>query len=496
MNNIILDLDEITDSKEMLEAKPHKFINIFIYIIIVFLSSALIWAYFSETEIVVKANGIVRSITENQRVINPSTGRVESVNLKDGQDVRKGDILYTIEHTSLNLQKENYEKQIDNINNEIINLKKLSDSINNNKNYFDYSDPKEKEYYNKFLKYKNDIDDANNQSDLSKDQAENQVNILQSQVNETQSDLDNLELLEKSINEGINYLKKGSSYYSQYLDYDISVSNYKKKIDEIQSQYDNIKGKSGVGTEQLDTVQINLGDAKDDLIKYKNQFNTNLISSLEQDKKKLNELRGTLDNTNDLFNKTLNSSKTSLEKYKLSMLTQIDDTIKADESKLQELKVSLQQIKLNIESYIIKASIDGKISIDTNISKDDMIQAGMDIATIVPKESSQFKVQLSVANSDIANIKEGQNVKYHFAALPYKEYGELQGRISNVGIDSKLDTRSGTSYYSAEGVIDNKTVYSYKGEKAQIKVGMLCEAQVVTRKEKIIYRLLEKINFK
>jgi HlyD family secretion protein len=36
----------------------------------------------------------------------------------------------------------------------------------------------------------------------------------------------------------------------------------------------------------------------------------------------------------------------------------------------------------------------------------------------------------------------------------------------------------------------------HKGERSEIKIGMICEAQVITRKEKTLFWLLEKINLK
>lgn len=52
------------------------------------------------------------------------------------------------------------------------------------------------------------------------------------------------------------------------------------------------------------------------------------------------------------------------------------------------------------------------------------------------------------------------------------------------------------SYYFVESEIENKPLFSYKGEQGEIKIGMTCEAQVVTKQKKILYYLLEKINLK
>ena len=65
-----------------------------------------------------------------------------------------------------------------------------------------------------------------------------------------------------------------------------------------------------------------------------------------------------------------------------------------------------------------------------------------------------------------------------------------------MSIDANGDAKSGLSYYWVESEIENKPLFSYKGEKGELKIGMTCAAQVITKRKKILYYLLEKINLK
>ena len=51
-------------------------------------------------------------------------------------------------------------------------------------------------------------------------------------------------------------------------------------------------------------------------------------------------------------------------------------------------------------------------------------------------------------------------------------------------------------YYLVEASVDNKILFDYKGNEANIKVGMAGEAQVIVERKKILHYLLEKINLK
>ena len=190
----------------------------------------------------------------------------------------------------------------------------------------------------------------------------------------------------------------------------------------------------------------------------------------------------------------MDAAELDLQIYHNRSLLDIQNTITSDEKALISLEKNLKSIGLNIEDSIVTAPIAGVVNVTTQINKGDLLQSGQEIATIVPEHNTKYRVEINVSNKDIANIKVGRKIKFHFLALPYKEYGELKGKITSIGIDSKINQQTADSLYLVESTIENKPLYSYKGTKAEIKVGMLCEAQVITKTKKILYYLLEKID--
>jgi len=59
-----------------------------------------------------------------------------------------------------------------------------------------------------------------------------------------------------------------------------------------------------------------------------------------------------------------------------------------------------------------------------------------------------------------------------------------------------MNPNDGVSFYIVEASIDNQALYSYKGQEANIKVGMLSEAYVITDSKKILNYVLEKIDLR
>lgn len=477
MKFVVQDIKDITDSRELLESKPHHFTSIFIYFILTIICTVLVWCWFSEKEIVIKTNGIIRPSEEIYKVSNMAYGKVESINFKNGQSVKRGDILYTIEHTDIDLQKKSIEEKMETLKQDIKNLNKLKNCILDDKNYFDKANEKETDYYNKYLNYEK----GNSVSLFDFNSISNSKNDLNAQI-------DSYNLLQKSVNEDKSYVPSNTLYSEQYNNYQISQKQLKDKIEEAQKLYDDLKTNKDADKNLILQAENTLNACKIELDKFKSDYRLKINSTIEDLKSKSKELDSSLNKINDT--NTLNK-----EKNKCATLVQIDDGIKADEEKLKDLEENLKVTNMNIERCTVKASNDGILDTQVDLNIGDVVQAGTIVANILPNES-KYKVDLFIADKDIANIKEGQNIKYSFPSLPYKEYGFLNGKVEKISADSKVNKSNGISFYTAEAYIDASKVYSHEGEEAEIKNGMTCEVQIVTRKEKMLYYLLEKINLK
>jgi len=721
MSNVIQNLSEITDSREMLEAKPHKFTSIFAYGLIGILVIALVWSYFGEIDIVTKTNGVVKSNDNTISVLNEVDGKVIDVNFIEGQTVKEGDILYTLDCTDAALNKDNYDKQLKTLQTDTDNINKLRNSILENKNYFDVNNPDEADYYNKYIqystnnkklsltenqtdlqtnvtndnklissksytqqisenndilngldtllqsindtqnkfsadddkysseysdyqyamqslqnsieqrktelenantKYKEAMNDYESQMDNSTIEYNNSILKLQqyksnyianiqdsikqsensssninydyptvdAQTSQIQKKIDDLQLLVQSINQGQSlFTDTNSTYYKQYIDYTNNLQKYtgadqdkyknsylldinqsidtakntleqlkatssvvSKKDDKINDTIDNLKKlessinddsnnfsdsdseyynkfkeykdnikelNNNIKTQkdlitslkkkkdtiiddynnQISATQKVIDNAKIDLSKYQNKSALDIKNKLDDVTKDSEKIQAELEQARitpelDAVNKELATN--DLTKYKMDTLVKLDDTSKEDEQKIDELKTNIGTLQFTIDKSTVKAEIDGVVNVKTDISKGELLKSGMEILSVIPQDSSQYKVKLYVSNKDIAGIKVGEKIKYHFEALPYKEYGELNGTITDIATDATVDQKTGVSYYLVESEIENKPLFSYKGEEGEIKIGMTCEAQVVTKQKKILYYLLEKINLK
>ncbi|EOU1715581.1 HlyD family efflux transporter periplasmic adaptor subunit [Clostridium perfringens] len=493
-------IENLSDSRQVMESKPNKFIMIFIYILIAVIATFLTWAWFSEKEIIVKVQGVVRPDNEIQSISNIVQGEVKSVSMKSGEEVKKGDVLFEINSSELQDKKNQINEQIDYFKTDNENLKKLNKSINDNTNYFENND-EDKEYYYKFKSY-----EAGNKVALGEKES------ITNSKNELTKEKINLETLSKSVSENKNYNESSSLYSAQYESYISSREIISNKIDQLENnkkvineeiESNNkklektnkennedqvIKEKNNQLKNQMGQIDLEIKNNNDELEKLKSETIAQIKGNIE----KLNQEISKLDNNINSFEESINISK---DKNKTTILAQIEEKINLNNQKKKELEENKKEIDQSIEKCVVKAPVDGKLKTNGNLEKGVVLQTGAIIATILPKDNT-YKINLMIPNKDIANIKEGEDIKYSFESLPYREYGFLNGRVESISPDSTVDTERGISFFNGEGSLSSNVLYSNKGEEGYIKSGMTCEARIITRKEKMLYYLLEKIGFK
>lgn len=520
MREELKSLDELSDSRELLEAKPNPIIPLFIYLFMVILAISFIWTYFGEIDEVVKANGVVRTNETVSTIRTKMPNQVISIDFYEGQNVEKGDVLFTLDQTEQELQKALIEDDLNNAEEKKEDLELLKESIQQGEDLFN----EESEVYERYKSYQSNLSllrqeyegsviEVNQSIEGQKSQEESLI----SQRDKIENRIEQLNRLKNAIKKQENVFKTDETpYYNQYVDFEMQVTRMEEIIEERSDDYEILKDElekedeneevEGVVAEALVTQEhINeskrlLDNAIFELEQYSNQQLLQINSQIAQEQAKIDEISTNLNSILDYSN--LKSSQdesyqVSLENYKTDMLVQVNGDIESLEQKINQKRQEISVLDQQVEDNIIKATIDGVINIRTKISQGDFLQVGTEVLTIVPETNSPtYRVQLSVLNQDIAQIKIGNTINFSVHSLPHQEYGFLTGEIIGVGTDAINDPETGMSYYLVEAEINNDILTSHKGQEANIKVGMTVDAHIVTESKKILHFLLEKIDLR
>lgn len=162
--NKIKSISELKDSSLLFEKTLPPFGYIIITVIAVLLIAVVIWSIKTPKTYVIKSSGMVESVNKNY-VMSSYTGEINEMYIEEGSYVEKGDTLFTVKSTELDLQDEQIDGQIGVYMQKTEQLRKLEKSIMDGENYFNINIDDDRQYYNQYEAYINQI--KQNQVDTS-----------------------------------------------------------------------------------------------------------------------------------------------------------------------------------------------------------------------------------------------------------------------------------------------------------------------------------------
>lgn len=149
-------MEQLKDSRLLYEKNLPPFGYVIILIVFILLLSVTIWSIKTPKIYMVNSSGTIESTNKNY-IMSPYTGEITSINMTEGMNVEKGDVLFSVKSTDLDLQKEQLVGQREIYENQINQYEKLVKSIKDNKNYFDESNSNDNLYYSQYEAYKSQV---------------------------------------------------------------------------------------------------------------------------------------------------------------------------------------------------------------------------------------------------------------------------------------------------------------------------------------------------
>jgi multidrug resistance efflux pump len=149
-------LDNLRDSSLLYEKNLPAFGYLILIVVLALAVGVVFWSIHTDKVYVIKSSGNVQSVNKNY-VMSPYTGKIVSIDISEGDNVEKGDLLFTVGSTELNLQDKQLKEQRGIYEKQIAQNNKLVKSIQNDKNLFDASNPNDNLYYSQFEMYKSQV---------------------------------------------------------------------------------------------------------------------------------------------------------------------------------------------------------------------------------------------------------------------------------------------------------------------------------------------------
>lgn len=429
----IYSFDQLTDSVELLEKRPPRFIAGLLYFLFLCVLIFLIWAYIGKINIVSKGTAMVQDKSDMSVSRSQITGIVDTVSVNSGDLVKKGDILVELKNQELIAQQNQMDQIIKNLEENKGMLEQLKNSIQSHK--FSFSNEVDKKILEEYKVYEQGYQSLQSEK-------ENEIEMIEnSKISNEQDDV-----LQGLIAEKENIQRELESVEKQQMD-QIVLEEQKQllnnKIDSLKSQQNSIEKR------------------------------------IQQRKKTLENERKKVDINSEGKQE---QKKYALNKYKDDAIISVNQRIQSLEQEIFVKRQELDGLRYQNEMTTIKAEKDGIAQFSSIIEKGDLIDPGQEIISIVPKDN-QKKIKILLPVQEMKEIKKGDKVNYSFNL---EKTDKQVGKVTYISAHPIFDKSSKEYVYELEATIDTKEL---------LYTGMVGSVSIVKGEEPIWKFILKKLDF-
>ncbi len=382
------------------------------------------WSVLAPLDSAVVANGRINVASLNKSVQHLDGGLVRTIAVRDGELVRQGQLLLSLDPKPLEIKLDNIKDQL--IETEA-NLERLS-AERDNQSEFSFSADLEARVkqmnMQSILTTQHQLFESRRQA-LQSEQA-----VLRQRLVKTKQEIVSSQKLIRTLNHRLDLLSQDLSGVQKLADRNMAS---KMKLREVQRQKSELHG--DVISREADVVQLEFS---------------------------LPEIRSQID---------------LLEKdYRKEVITQLRD--------LQTRRINLQAEQQTVEEKLgridILAPVTGKIKGLEVVTLGAVINAGNTLMEIVPHERD-FRIHAQLSPMDIDSIYPGLKAEVRIPVFDGSQhFPSLYTSLEDVSTDVYLEQRSGDAYYKATFKVDGESLTVLEKKNLRLISGMPVEVVIKT----------------
>ncbi len=423
------DIDEIAKSPIMEETGGNKIAKFIILLITAIVLAFVVWASLAEIDEISMATGKIIPKMRVQKIQHLSGGIVEAIYVKNGELVKKGQVLIKIESfKSASFQKET-EAQIKSY---MARRNRLQGFLNGKNPDFQDLGINNNKLIDEEIAVYNSIIYA----------AELDRKLLESQINQTKSQLKEVELQEQALQ---NQMK--------FLDEELQINELLHKRDVVP--------------------MVRLIKMRRD----RSDLNQELLPISEQKNKIMKQINGL----------KVQLAQVSANLYKQGRL-ELED-INHELNKLIEAE---KRYLLEVKRSYIKSHIEGYIHNLTKFTVGGIVESNELLMEIVPKQRVLI-AKVDIAPKDIGHVQIGMTAYIKFSAYDFGRYGSIKGTLEKIAPTStEMIQNPGFPTYEGIISLSQNYIGEGKMKK-MIKPGMSLTADIKTGQKTLVQYLLKPI---
>ncbi len=414
---------------DVMEEPPAPFAHAMMLFIFVFALFVTGWSIFAKMDIVVTGTGKVIPRGKVKLVQPLEPGIVTAIHVRDGQLVKKGELLISMDSTDVVTDLATTRKDLDKIGLDILRLR---------------------------AELSGDTSEFMSVSEEMGDKYAVHANLLTSSV---MSHREHLASLDKQIS---SLTAEKQSVEAEKKRNEISYPLAR----ELYSRKKKLAEKRLISKAEFIEEQIALNNARQ-----------NLKASVSM-----------LDEVSSRLDKAVEERALANTQYRRDLLSRLTEA----ENEKERLTQQLEKAKNRQTHFELRAPSDGIVQQLAVNNTDSVVTAAQTLLVVVPLDDG-LEIEAQILNKDIGYVHKGQDVSIKVAAYPFTKYGDLPGRIEWVANDAVMDEQAGPVYPVKISVSSYKLPNIVQGREGFISPGMIVTADIKVGKRRVFEYFLDPV---
>ncbi len=421
--------DFLPETQAIVERPHSPFVRTVMFVLIGLVASLITYISIAEVDQVATAAGVVRPDGRVKVVNHPEGGRVTAIMVRDGDEVKKGDVLLSLDP---NLMTEEVEKRRDQFIGTSFDVERLRAEAEGRQPSFDP----------KLVAERPDLAAAQTSLFQARTDALNSRRMSAEQVISQRTHM--VTTLESR-------LRKARRSY--------------ELMNEQVTKLATLRDKGHFPELQFIGAQRQLNDAEGAWLETQSQ--------LEESRSALEEAK-----------ETLHSIETESE-------ARVKQELSQALSRYDQLQSDLDQSNLALGNLVITAPADGIVQelVVNNIGQS--VGPNQELMRLVPTADTLI-IEAKLSNDDISAVTVGQQARVKVATYNYIRYGTLDGTVARISPDAVEDEKTGKMLFNVWVRTDHNYMGEVPG-RYPVSPGMTATVDLVTGKRTIFSFLTDKL---
>lgn len=431
-----------------------------------------LWASVFQIEESIQATGKLEPQGTVKEISVPVNGVVETIYVKDGQSVKKGQILLSLDATTAQSQ--------------VISLKKVIAALKQENEFYHAqlnSNPTTAETIQQIIKLNLPTGLASLTKSRTALLAENQ--LYQAQIQGTNQGLNPSQKMRlkadlSELSSRVSVAQLASQQMGKQLQQNrIKLASATKLLQVNQGIYQDMEPIAREGA--ISKVQ---------LLKQQQDVESRQaeVNQLFQEQQRLQlELAQTQEKTQNTIAQSRQELLTKIaenEKHLAEIDSQITKAIVENNKRIAETESQLSQAQKTLTYQELKAPVDGTVFELKAHSAGFVANSTEPILKIVPNDALVAKV--TITNKDIGFVKTGLEADIKLDAFPYSEFGDVKGQLVWIGSDALPPDQLQPFYKFPAKVRMQRQSIIIRGREVPLQSGMAVSTHIKLRKRTIM----------